>query len=67
MTLMGNPVSLANCSLICLVGLGVDEKAFFNISNCLALMVVLGPRLFDPAPPSPLPPPAPPSGLLFSV
>lgn len=64
---MGNPVSFANCSLMCLVGFGVDENADLRISNCFAFMVVLGPRLFEPAPPSPLPPPAPPSGLLFSV
>jgi len=67
MTLMGRPVSFANCSLMCLVGFGVDEKAVFRISSCFAFMVVLGPRRFEPAPPSPLPPPAPPSGLLFSV
>lgn len=67
MTLMGRPVSFANCSLMCLVGFGVDEKAVFRISNCFAFMVVRGPRRFEPAPPSPLPPPAPPSGLLFSV
>lgn len=64
---MGRPVSFANCSLMCLVGFGVDEKAVFRISNCFAFMVVRGPRRFEPAPPSPLPPPAPPSGLLFSV
>ena len=67
MTLMGRPVSFANCSLMCLVGFGVDEKAVFKISNCFAFIVVRGPRRFEPAPPSPLPPPAPPSGLLFSV
>lgn len=67
MTLMGSPVSFANCSLMCLVGFGVDEKAVFRISSCFAFMVVLGPRRFEPALPSPLPPPAPPSGLLFSV
>ena len=49
---MGSPVSLANCSRMCRVGLGVCEKAFFKISNCLALMVVRGPRRLDPAPPS---------------
>lgn len=64
---MGKPVSFANCSLMCLVGFGVDEKADFRISSCFAFMVVRGPRRFEPAPPSPLPPPAPPSGLLFSV
>lgn len=67
MTLMGKPVSFANCSLMCLVGFGVDEKADLRISSCFAFMVVRGPRRFEPAPPSPLPPPAPPSGLLFSV
>jgi hypothetical protein len=67
MTLMGKPVSFANCSLMCLVGFGVDEKAVFRISNCFAFIVVRGPRRFEPALPSPLPPPAPPSGLLFSV
>ena len=52
MTLMGRPVSLASCSRMCRVGLGVCEKAFFRISNCFALMVVRGPRRFEPAPPS---------------
>lgn len=59
MTRMGKLVSLASCSRICLVGFGVCEKAVFSISNCLALMVVLGPRLLDPELPS--------SGDLFSV
>lgn len=59
MTLMGRLVSLANCSRMCLVGLGVCEKAVLSISSCLALMVVLGPRLLDPELPS--------SGDLFSV
>lgn len=59
MTLIGKPVSLANCSLICLVGFGVCEKAFLRISSCLAFIVVLGPLLFDPELPS--------SGDLFSV
>lgn len=59
MTLMGRLVSLANCSRMCLVGLGVCENAVFSISSCLALIVVLGPRLFDPELPS--------SGDLFSV
>lgn len=58
-TLIGSPVSFASCSLMCLVGLGVCEKAVFKISNCLAFIVVLGPLLFEPAPLS--------SGLLFSV
>ena len=52
MTLMGSPVSLASCSLMWRVGLGVCEKAFLRISNCLALMVVRGPRRLEPAPPS---------------
>jgi len=52
MTRMGRPVSLASCSRICRVGLGVCAKAFFKISNCLALIVVRGPRRLDPAPPS---------------
>lgn len=56
---MGNPVSLASCSRMCLVGLGVCENAVFNISNCLALIVVRGPLRFEPALLS--------SGLLFSV
>ena len=56
---MDKPVSLANCSLMCLVGFGVCEKAVFNTSNCLALMVVLGPLLLPPGPS--------PSGLLFSL
>lgn len=59
MTRIGSPVSLANCSRICLVGFGVCEKAVFKISSCFALMVVRGPRLFDPAFPS--------SGDLFSA
>jgi len=59
MTLMGRLVSLANCSRMCLVGLGVCENAVFSISSCFALMVVLGPRRFDPELPS--------SGDLFSV
>ena len=45
---MLSPVSLANCSLIWRVGLGVWLKAVLRISNCLALMVVLGPRLLPP-------------------
>lgn len=58
-TLIGKPVSLANCSRICLVGFGVWLNAFFNTSNCLALIVVRGPRRFEPFAPS--------SGLLFSA
>lgn len=57
---MGRPVSFANCSLMCLVGLGVCEKAVLRISSCLALIVVRGPLRFEPTAPSP-------SGLLFSV
>lgn len=58
-TLIGSPVSFANCSRMCLVGFGVCEKAVFKISNCFALIVVRGPLRFEPAPLS--------SGLLFSV
>lgn len=56
-TRIGKPVSFANCSLMCRVGFGVWLNAVFNTSNCLALIVVRGPRRFEP-PPS--------SGLLFS-
>lgn len=56
-TLIGRPVSLASCSRMCRVGFGVWLNAVFNTSSCLALIVVRGPRLFEP-PPS--------SGLLFS-
>lgn len=49
MTLMLRPVSCANCSRMCRVGFGVALKAAFNVSNCLALIVVLGPLRFDPA------------------
>jgi hypothetical protein len=56
---MGRPVSFASCSRMCRVGFGVCENAVFRISSCLALIVVLGPRRFEPAPLS--------SGLLFSV
>jgi len=56
---MGRPVSLANCSLMWRVGLGVWEKAVLRISSCFALMVVRGPRRFDPADES--------SGDLFSA
>lgn len=58
-TLIGNPVSFANCSRMCLVGFGVCEKADFKISSCFALIVVLGPRRLDP--------PFPSSGDLFSA
>ena len=33
---------------MCLVGLGVWLNAVFRISSCLALIVVLGPRLLPP-------------------
>ncbi len=33
MTLIDNPVSLASCSLMCLVGFGVCEKAVFKTYN----------------------------------
>lgn len=46
MTRMLRPVSCASCSLMCLVGFGVDAKAAFSVSSCLALMVVRGPRRF---------------------
>ena len=46
MTLIGNPVARANCSLTCLVGFGVWLNASLSTSNSLALIVVLGPRLF---------------------
>lgn len=51
---------------MCLVGFGVCENAVFNISSCLAFIVVRGPRRLElelPSPPGPL---TPPSGLLFS-
>ena len=44
---------------MCLVGFGVCENAVLSISNCFALIVVLGPRRFEPLFPS--------SGDLFSV
>lgn len=47
-TLMLSPVSCASCSLIWRVGLGVAANAAFRVSNCLALMVVLGPLLLAP-------------------
>lgn len=58
-TLMGKPVSFASCSLMCRVGFGVWLNAVLRTSNCLALIVVRGPRRFEPFAPS--------SGLLFSV
>lgn len=58
-TLIGSPVSFANCSRICRVGFGVCEKADFSISSCFALMVVLGPLRLEP--------PLPSSGDLFSA
>ena len=49
MTLMLRPVSVANCSRICLVGLGVAANAAFKVSSCFALIVVRGPlRLVPP-------------------
>lgn len=59
MTLIGNPVSFANCSRICRVGFGVCANAVFKISSCLALIVVRGPRRLLPTLLS--------SGDLFSV
>lgn len=44
---------------MCRVGFGVWLNAFFNTSSCLALIVVRGPRRFEPFAPS--------SGLLFSA
>lgn len=72
-TRMFNPVSAASCSRICLVGLGVWLKAFFRVSSCFALIVVLGPlRLVPgvfssfPAPPEEDDPP-PVAELLFDA
>lgn len=48
MTLMFRPVSLANCSRIWRVGFGVAAKAALSVSNCLALIVVRGPRRLVP-------------------
>lgn len=48
MTRMFSPVSCASCSRMCRVGFGVATKAAFNVSSCLALMVVRGPRLLAP-------------------
>ena len=47
-TLIGSPVSLASCSLMCRVGFGVWLKAVLRTSNCFALIVVLGPLLLPP-------------------
>lgn len=58
-TLIGKPVSFASCSRMCRVGFGVWLNAVLSTSNCLALIVVRGPRRFEPLAPS--------SGLLFSV
>lgn len=62
---MFRPVSWASCSRMCLVGFGVVAKAAFSVSSCLALIVVLGPRLLAPTvfvllelPPVPLPGPS---------
>ena len=51
---MLSPVSWASCSRICRVGLGVAANAALRVSSCLALMVVLGPRLLAPAVEPPL-------------
>ncbi len=40
---------------MCRDGFGVDANADFNVSSCLALIVVLGPRLFPLASSSSLP------------
>lgn len=48
MTLIFKPVSWASCSRMCRVGLGVAAKAAFNVSSCLALIVVRGPLRFAP-------------------
>lgn len=40
------PVSCASCSRMCRVGFGVATNAAFNVSSCLALMVVRGPLRF---------------------
>lgn len=45
---MFSPVSWASCSRMCRVGFGVATNAAFNVSSCLALMVVRGPRLLAP-------------------
>lgn len=45
---MLRPVSWANCSRIWRVGLGVAAKAAFNVSSCLALIVVRGPLRLAP-------------------
>lgn len=47
-TRMFSPVSCASCSRMCRVGFGVATNAAFNVSSCLALMVVRGPRLLVP-------------------
>lgn len=48
MTRMFRPVSWASCSRMCRVGFGVATNAAFNVSSCLALMVVRGPRRLVP-------------------
>lgn len=48
MTRMFNPVSVASCSRMCLVGLGVAANAAFSVSSCFALIVVRGPLRFVP-------------------
>jgi len=47
-TRMFSPVSWASCSRMCRVGFGVATNAALNVSSCLALMVVRGPRLLVP-------------------
>ena len=50
MTLIGSSVSFANCSRSILEGFGLSSKAFFKTSNCLGLIVVLGPLLLPLGP-----------------
>lgn len=55
-TRMSSPVSWESCSRTCLAGLGLVLYANFNVSNCFAVIVVLG-LLFGWSP-SMLPPSA---------
>ena len=41
-TLISSPVSWLSCSLTCLAGFGELLYAIFNVSNCLAVIVVRG-------------------------
>lgn len=66
MTLMLSPVSLASCSRMCLVGLGVAAKAALSVSSCLTLIVVRGPLLLAPTPAVISPPVDPSFPLSFS-